>query len=73
MADYLINRPFCSDNFISLMKSSEVKKAGDQVPLLLKSIFIFLTFVAQLTSCYNEDLMSKVMDRLLSKNAFLRF
>ena len=31
MADYLINQPFCSDNFVvELMKSSELRKAGDR-------------------------------------------
>ena len=34
MTDYLVNQPFCSDDFIrstlDLMKSSEVRIAGDQ-------------------------------------------
>ena len=29
MADYLINLPFCSDDSLDLMKSSEFRKAGD--------------------------------------------
>ena len=29
IADYLINQSFCSDNSLDLMKSSEVRKAGD--------------------------------------------
>ena len=32
MADYLINRPFCSDDFT---KSSEVRKAGDRPNIVL--------------------------------------
>ena len=37
MADDYINPPFCSDDLLDLMKSPEVRKAGDHViiPALL--------------------------------------